>query len=1456
MTPVDPLNSIEGFQLVNTEVGAFTFDIAPLFPPGTVLPAGLPASLFTATYDWGDGTSTAATVTQDANNPSVYTVTGNHTYLDPGLFPTALTVSFVGGSVTGVVNGVPISLTLPPSTATPAGPTSAVVTDGILAVTAFPIVGVEGIAIPSGPIATFIDAGGSDLLGDYSASIAITDSNGFSLILPAASITQVGNSAQYTVIAPDITLPEAGTYQIQVTVTDNGQLGPIVATGASTAVIADAALTPDAPVLQVGNTGILLSGFGVGSFTDGNPNAPVTDFTGTIDWGDGSPNSVALFAPGVGAGAFNVSGSHTYAKPGVYNVTTTVIDEEGKTTTLNASFTITDLPVTGETKSFTAVEGQNTGPFVLATFEDPNTLATVADVKAELAIGGWGDGTPGVAGIQLAVEQIGVNPTTGNPIFQVIGSHTYAEEALAPYTLSVIITTSGGVQTTLTSLPGGGVTVQDAALSAQGSTIAAIEGQDVTDALVATFTDLNPGATVADFTTNGGVVTVDWGDGTVSSTSPIPGQGSVSVTLLNGVFSVRATKPPGPGLSSYGEKGTFQITVTVLDEGGSSAVAHSQAIVGDADLALVGFNTIGVPEGTTVSDFNLIQFADANPLATTNDFTATIDWGDGSPFSVGTVTQPGGVGSVFSVLGTHTYTEEGGYTITVTVLDRDGAHPLVVQTGASITDANLSAVPTQPTVAATEGLPFSNAPVSYFVDPNIYGGVSDFSATIDWGANASVPTTTGVVQLVGHTAPGAPVAGLIYQVIGSNTYLEEGISTITVTIDDVGGAPTLVTTTTATTADAALSAHGTSIQAVEGQPVNNALVATFTDANPIATVADFTTNGGVVTVDWGDGTVSSTSPIPGQGTVTVTLSGGVFSVTASKPPGPGLDSYVEEGSYQITVTIHDEGGSEAIAHGEADVADARLAPSQLQPIVVTTESPIFPVPEFGAPIFTGQVAAFTDANPLAPVSDFHATIDWGDNTAQSAGWVTQPGGPGTTFYVSGSHTYTDAGVNGGTGHRTITVNVFDEGGSVVQVTNDATINDNPIVLTGVLNPYTDSGVSNTDAITNVKQPDFYGQSEPLSNVKLIAIPADGGSMILLGQTEAGSDGSWNIRSGVPLADGHYKIIATAVDQFGKTATASPTVVTPDLFIDTRGPVVTGVVFNRMNGQVGFRIQDPNQASGVLLASLLDASNYEFTKVHAQKNFPGQWIVTNVTATPDPSYPNTYDVAVTFNGGRAIAGGFYLFRLRDSTSGSSSVRDIAGNHLDGEFYGSFPSGNGVNGGDFVAEFQTYHNKIFAPQTIIGTSNPRNRGVGGNPVGPVHSGVWVPVVPRGGRPMYSTSTSPTAPPVAVPTTPPSVFNVRAAHSVFAARLAHAKLVLQASSTHPSGPRHSVWVPVVPRGRRPMYSTSTRPTAPPVAVPTTPPSVFNVRAAHSVFAARLTHAKLVLQASSAHPRGPRHR
>ena len=95
-------------------------------------------------------------------------------------------------------------------------------TQGPLAVTVFPVVGTEGTAIASAPIATFIDAGGRQPCGVVLRGGTVRHER----IGPDDDHPRRHHHAggqfgpQYTVTAPAFTLPEEGTYQIQVTITD------------------------------------------------------------------------------------------------------------------------------------------------------------------------------------------------------------------------------------------------------------------------------------------------------------------------------------------------------------------------------------------------------------------------------------------------------------------------------------------------------------------------------------------------------------------------------------------------------------------------------------------------------------------------------------------------------------------------------------------------------------------------------------------------------------------------------------------------------------------------------------------------------------------------------------------------------------------------------------------------------------------------------------------------------------------------------------------------------------------------------------------------------------------------------------------------------------------------------------------------------------------------------------
>ncbi len=192
--------------------------------------------------------------------------------------------------------------------------------------------------------------------------------------------------------------------------------------------------------------------------------------------------------------------------------------------------------------------------------------------------------------------------------------------------------------------------------------------------------------------------------------------------------------------------------------------------------------------------------------------------------------------------------------------------------------------------------------------------------------------------------------------------------------------------------DEPIAATGTNFSATEGASFSGT-VATFTDPDTSATASEYT-----ATIAWGDGSNSS-------GTIAGPV-GGPFTVS-------GTHTYLEEGAYAVAVTIIDvdNTSNRDTATSVANVADAALTATGLNAISGLS--------------FSGTVANFTDANTAAPVSDFTATIDWGDGSAQTGGTVSGSGG---SFKVDGSHTY------GGTGPFTVKVHILDEGGSTADAT--------------------------------------------------------------------------------------------------------------------------------------------------------------------------------------------------------------------------------------------------------------------------------------------------------------------------------------------------------------------------------------------------------------------------------------
>jgi hypothetical protein len=116
------------------------------------------------------------------------------------------------------------------------------------------------------------------------------------------------------------------------------------------------------------------------------------------------------------------------------------------------------------------------------------------------------------------------------------------------------------------------------------------------------------------------------------------------------------------------DQGNLSLSVTNPPQGGGRSNSATLTLT-DAPLTAASV-PVTVRQGVVASNVSVATFSDAGGPDPVDNYTATIDWGDGTTSSTGTITL---AGTTFTVTGSHTFIAPGRYAPHVTILDNGGS---------------------------------------------------------------------------------------------------------------------------------------------------------------------------------------------------------------------------------------------------------------------------------------------------------------------------------------------------------------------------------------------------------------------------------------------------------------------------------------------------------------------------------------------------------------------------------------------------------------------------------------------------------------------------------------------------------------------------------------------------------------------------------------------------------------
>jgi hypothetical protein len=680
--------------------------------------------------------------------------------------------------------------------------------------------------------------------------------------------------------------------------------------------------------------------------------------------------------------------------------------------------------------------------------------------------------------------------------------------------------------------------VFDALLTAQGETIAATEGQPLTNVLVATFTDPGSDGTTADYT-----ATITWTD----NNNQIHNDPGIIQIVDPHTFNVVAAN-----LGPYGNVGPQLVGIAIADKGGSNAAAQTVINVSDAPLMAEGKN-LATSEGQTLSNVVVATFSDPAGDGTTGKYAATITWTDsgGQAHTIAGTIQATGL-QTFNVLAGNLgpFGEEGAYPIGILITDQGGSS-VSIQSTVNAADAPLAAL--GQTTTGTEGQSLANAVVASFTDPGSDGTAADYVATITWtDSSGQTHTSSGIIQ-----ATGSQTFNVLAGTVGP--YAEEGTYSLSILITDKGGSSASAQSTV-NVGDAPLAVQGQTPAATEGQSLANVVVASFTDPGSDGTTADYAT-----TITWTDSSGQThTSP----GTIQAT-GPQAFNVLVAN-----LGPYAEEGTYPIGILITDKGGSSASAQSTVNVSDAPLA-AQGQTLASTE----------GQSLANVLVASFTDPGSDGTIADYAATITWTDSSGQThttAGTIQATGAQTLNVVASNLGPYAEEGA------FPISIVIADKGGSSATAQSTVNVGDAPLTAQG----QTLAGIEG-QSLTNVVVASFTDPGSDGTTADYAATitwtDSSGQTHTTAGTIQATGPQAFNVvvaNLGPYAEEGTYTIGVRIADQGGSVAAVQSTVIVGDASLVSSSQNVNAITGLAFTGQVAtFTDANPYAPAGDFTASI-------------------------------------------------------------------------------------------------------------------------------------------------------------------------------------------------------------------------------------------------------------------------------